>query len=232
MTEKLHQSLSAVMDAADDDLELPRLLNAMQSSSELQKELSEKWRRYHLVQGVMRGELRDVAHAEAAQVDLSARIMQQLALESGDQIYDAGLDTAAANSAEVTSAPVSHDKGSWFRGAALAASVAVLAITGVQLVNLPQGPAGSQELVSQPLEPQSIQHSAPPSLQLVSSQPLRLAPVQGYAPPQRFQLVSESVAPEAYSRMRVMEEENAQRWSSGQLQSPVNFFWTAPANEP
>lgn len=232
MTEKLHQSLSAVMDAADDDLELPRLLNAMQSSSELQKELSEKWRRYHLVQGVMRGELRDLPHAEVAQVDLSARIMQQLALESGDQAYEHHFETPALTPAETAPTRITHDKGSWFRGAALAASVAVLAITGVQLINLPSSSLGTPELVNQPLEPQAIQHSAPPSLQLVSSQPLRLAPVQGYAPPQRFQLVSESVAPEAYSRMRVMEEETAPSWSSGQLQSPVNFFWTSPATEP
>ncbi|MDR9467634.1 sigma-E factor negative regulatory protein [Marinospirillum sp.] len=123
MTEKLHQSLSSIMDAAGDDLELPRLLTAMQGSPELEQQLGDKWRRYHLVHGILQGDLRGVGHPEAAQVDISAKVMQQLEME--------------AEPSASTRPSVSHrsDKAQWFRGGALAASVALLVITGVQVFN-------------------------------------------------------------------------------------------------
>ena len=131
MTEKLHQSLSSIMDAAGDDLELPRLLTAMQDSPELQQQLGDKWRRYHLARGIMQGDLRGVRHAQAAQVDISAKVMQQLETEGAPQVDQTDAVASAA------SPGVSHrpDKAQWFRGGALAASVALLVITGVQVFN-------------------------------------------------------------------------------------------------
>lgn len=148
MTEKLHQSLSSVMDGADDDLELPRLLGAMQASPELQQELGEKWRRYHLAQSIMKGELRGGQAARVAGLDISAAVMQQLVQE--ETLYtDAGaassldalhpeMDQQALREASIQVAPVMArrgDRGQWFRGSALAASVALLVITGVQIFN-------------------------------------------------------------------------------------------------
>jgi len=128
MTEKLHQSLSSIMDGAGDDLELPRLLNAMQASPQLEKELGDKWRRYHLAQGVIQGDLRGSSQVEVARMDISTRVMQQLETET----------LAAAPQPKVESR---SDKGQWFRGGALAASVALLVITGVQIFNASQDPS-------------------------------------------------------------------------------------------
>ncbi|HKM14999.1 MAG TPA: sigma-E factor negative regulatory protein [Marinospirillum sp.] len=139
MTEKLHQSLSSIMDGAGDDLELPRLLNTMQASPQINDELSAKWRRYHLAQGVLRSELRGTKHPKAAQFDISAAVMQQ--------IDDENLSCTAANfTQESGHKPASGHKpesGQWWRGAALAASVALLVITGTQIYNINQESEGS-----------------------------------------------------------------------------------------
>lgn len=170
MTEKLHQSLSSVMDGAGDDLELPRLLSAMQASSEVSQELSEKWRRYHLAQGILRGELRSLKHPQVAQMDISAAIMERL--EQEEQVYtDAGaasdlgfFQKEATSGYAVTPAPAAAsptsekrlDRGQWFRGSALAASVALLVITGVQIFNTGNEP-GAIAPVSVAVQPESIQ---------------------------------------------------------------------------
>ncbi|MEE4300934.1 MAG: sigma-E factor negative regulatory protein [Pseudomonadales bacterium] len=51
MSERLRESLSALMDDAADDLELARVLRAMDEG----EEVSETWSRYHLVSAVLRG---------------------------------------------------------------------------------------------------------------------------------------------------------------------------------
>ncbi|NLW05766.1 MAG: sigma-E factor negative regulatory protein [Pseudomonadaceae bacterium] len=172
MTEKLHQSLSSIMDGAGDDLELPRLLTAMQASPQIDKELSDKWRRYHLAQGILRSELREVKNPKVAQVDISAAVMQQLEDENLS-FTDAGAAselnfssaarltptaltnlaskpalaaeqaTKKASNLEKT-APIEkrHERGQWLRGGALAASVALLVITGTQIYNLSQDAGG------------------------------------------------------------------------------------------
>lgn len=53
MSERLRQSLSALMDDAADDLELGRILRAMDEDD---PELRETWSRYHMVSAVMRGQ--------------------------------------------------------------------------------------------------------------------------------------------------------------------------------
>lgn len=174
MTEKLHQSLSSVMDGAGDDLELPRLLNAMQASPEVAQELSEKWRRYHLAQGILRGELRGLEHPQVAQVDLSAAVMEQLEQEAqpytdAGAASDLGFFQREATSGfavaeqPATATPTSEkrlDRGQWFRGSALAASVALLVITGVQIFNTGNEPGAASP--------------APVAVQQAPSQPLTL----------------------------------------------------------
>lgn len=151
MTDKLHQSLSSIMDGAGDDLELPRLLNAMQESSSVSQDLSDKWRRYHLAQGVLRGELRGMQNPKVAQVDISAAVMQQLEDENlfftdagaaSELVFSQPLDkTASLKAAPELKAAISEkrpERGQWLRGGALAASVALLVITGTQIYNLSQ----------------------------------------------------------------------------------------------
>lgn len=177
MTEKLYQSLSSIMDGAGDDLELPRLLSAMQASPQVDKELGDKWRRYHLAQGILRSELREVKKPKIAQFDISAAVMQQLDDESLN-FTDAGAASelypfSVAEATELTEAaklapaltPEQHaklpssadiaspvektatlekrqERWQWLRGGALAASVALLVITGTQIYNLSQGTGG------------------------------------------------------------------------------------------
>ena len=181
MTEKLHQSLSSIMDGAGDDLELPRLLSAMQASPQVDKELGDKWRRYHLAQGILRSELREVKKPKIAQFDISAAVMQQLDDESlnftdagaASELYPSSVAEATEltetaklaptaipaltteqhaklpSSADIAS-PVEktatfekrQERWQWLRGGALAASVALLVITGTQIYNLSQGTGG------------------------------------------------------------------------------------------
>lgn len=153
MTEQLHQSLSSVMDAAGDDLELPRLLKAMQASPELEQQLGEKWRRYHLVRGVIQGDLRGVSASNLASMDISSRVMQELESEQ--------LEPAPQLSVEARS-----DKAQWFRGGALAASVALLVVTGVQIFNAshdPSQPTSPPVATHQQAAPQLAQPAASPA---------------------------------------------------------------------
>ncbi|WP_114418466.1 sigma-E factor negative regulatory protein [Marinospirillum perlucidum] len=164
MTEKLHQSLSSIMDAAGDDLELPRLLNAMQASPELEEQLGEKWRRYHLAQGIMQGDLRGMTQPQFAQVDISARVMQELeaeasedtpaeSLAAGPQLTLAKTDPATAAASSDEDSKRTSEKMQWFRGGALAASVALLVVTGVQVFNASKEvvqPGGAPAMATQP----------------------------------------------------------------------------------
>jgi len=150
MTDKLHQSLSSIMDGAGDDLELPRLLNAMQASPSTGQELSGKWRRYHLAQGVLRGELRSLKNPKNAQVDISAAVMRRLDDESmnftdagaASELNFASDQNEALPLTSVSNTKIATDKhyefGQWLRGGALAASVALLVITGTQIYNQSQ----------------------------------------------------------------------------------------------
>jgi len=64
MTEKLHESLSALMDNEADELELRRILKAIESSETLSEgeqqiasELQDKWHRYHILSACLKQEL-------------------------------------------------------------------------------------------------------------------------------------------------------------------------------
>lgn len=134
MTEKLLQSLSSLLDSAGDDLDLPRLLNALQEDSTTSQQLSQKWRRYHLAQSVLRGELNSINTSPATRVDISAAVMQQLAAEDFTTTANS-LQEPTTTAATANKAPVASTAWQWWRGSALAASVALLVITSVQLYN-------------------------------------------------------------------------------------------------
>ena len=74
MREKTGESLSALLDTQADDLDLQRVLNALDGDAEV----SRQWRRYNVISAAMRNEL-----GHFAQVDLSAR--QEL-LEAPDTV--------------------------------------------------------------------------------------------------------------------------------------------------
>ncbi|SFC02649.1 Anti sigma-E protein RseA, N-terminal domain [Marinospirillum celere] len=176
MTERLHQSLSSIMDAAGDDLELPRLLNSMQESPELGQQLGEKWRRYHLAQAILQGDLRGTEQIQAAQVDISDSVMQQLDLEMDasapqatenleETLTEVAAFAQAANDQPADSKPLKqrNDRYQWFRGSALAASVALLVITGVQVYNASRDvvqPGGVNTLATQQGDSQQQRQAA------------------------------------------------------------------------
>ena len=107
--ERLDQSLSALMDGEATDIELHRLLKEVSEGSELR----DKWKRYHMVSSAIKGD------AAIASIDYSAAI-------------SAAIDEEPA-----------HRQGGFavFAGSAgrfaIAASVALVAVFGVQQLNSP-----------------------------------------------------------------------------------------------
>jgi len=73
MSEKMHESMSALMDGEATDFEARRLLEQMDSP-----EMREKWSRYHLASAAMK---RDSA-AGKSQIDISAAVSAAIANES------------------------------------------------------------------------------------------------------------------------------------------------------
>lgn len=65
MTERLRESLSALMDDEGDDLELGRVLREMDADDELRG----AWDRYHLVRAVLRGEQVDALTGRSLAID-------------------------------------------------------------------------------------------------------------------------------------------------------------------
>lgn len=78
--DKLRETLSALMDAETDDLELRRLLKALDEDSDSAAELLQSWGRYHLVQDVLHG------HAQPAKFDISAAVAEQLGHEDSHHV--------------------------------------------------------------------------------------------------------------------------------------------------
>ncbi|SEI63593.1 sigma-E factor negative regulatory protein RseA [Allopseudospirillum japonicum] len=115
MSERLRQSLSSLMDNEADDLEVRRLLNALEADTEL----SERWQRYHLARALLQQQAVDVTQ------DISAGVMQRLA------------DEDLAEEDDVERHPHSSTSKTplwlWVRQGAIAASVAVMLVTGVQV---------------------------------------------------------------------------------------------------
>ncbi|GAA5178801.1 MULTISPECIES: sigma-E factor negative regulatory protein [Halomonadaceae] len=126
MNDKLRESLSALMDNEGDELELRRALKSLDDSPET----ADVWRRYHLARSLMRRE-----HGVAMQVDLSAGIIARIADEP---VPTPGESVVARR----------HGGLSFSGSAAVAATVSVLVISGVQVYNS-LNPAAPDELTRQ-----------------------------------------------------------------------------------
>ena len=107
--ERLDQSLSALMDGEATDIELHRLLKEVSEGSELR----DKWKRYHMVSSALKGD------AAITPIDYSAAI-------------SAAIDEEPSHRQSVLAGFV----GSAGRFA-IAASVALVAVLGVQQLNSP-----------------------------------------------------------------------------------------------
>jgi len=107
--ERLDQSLSALMDGEATDMELHRLLKEVSQGSELR----DKWKRYHMVSSALKGD------AAITPIDYSAAI-------------SAAIDEEPSHRQSVLAGFV----GSAGRFA-IAASVALVAVLGVQQLNSP-----------------------------------------------------------------------------------------------
>lgn len=86
MSERMRESLSALMDDAADDLELARVLKAMDEDDEV----SDAWSRYHLVSAVLRGG--DVGTAEVSrpvEIDVEAPAFVEAPEELAEPVADA-----------------------------------------------------------------------------------------------------------------------------------------------
>lgn len=113
MKENLRESLSALMDNEGDELELRRALKALDGSPDD----AEAWRRYHLARSLMhRDRGIDVS------TDLCAGIMARIEAEPMPPLSD---DVA----------PRRHASLPFGSGAAIAAAVSLMVITGVQFYN-------------------------------------------------------------------------------------------------
>lgn len=108
--ESLHEALSAAVDGEAEELELRRVLNAVERDPELRA----KWERLHLIGDAMRGE--------------AMRL---------DQRPVAGLDEPATVADEETAAP--GRRGRWVTGLAAAAAV-MIAVTFVALQDREEAP--------------------------------------------------------------------------------------------
>lgn len=133
MNERINESLSALMDGEADELEVRRLLNQLEQDDELRA----TWHRYQLLGAVMRGE-------PVATVDLSRGIRQALDGEPMDELGSAAPLAAGAS-----------PRWRWLASGAVAASVMLAVLLGVQWQQAQQYPAGGVPLAQQ-AEPAAV----------------------------------------------------------------------------
>lgn len=124
MSEKMHESMSAVMDGEATDFEMRRLLEQMESP-----ELRDKWARYHLASAAMK---RDSAVA-MPQIDISAAVSAAIAAEAGSVVSQRKPLRAMT-------------------GFASAAAIAFVAVIGVQSFDLDSGAALQTAVAVAPAE--------------------------------------------------------------------------------
>lgn len=124
MTQQLRESLSAIMDGEGNELELRRVLKGLDESPEQ----AEAWRRYHVIGSAMRRE-----RYIAPQMDISSRVMSAIALEQQEQ--DAQVPAHASRR---------FTGVSFMGGAAVAAAVSLMVVTGVQVFRGNGTPGGMQ----------------------------------------------------------------------------------------
>ena len=153
MSDRMKESISALCDGECDELEFRRLLNQM----ELEPELQEDWRRYHIMGAVMRGE-------PAANIDLLQGINQGI-----DGIADASSDQFQENSDSTRASASNGYQGisQMLLSGAVAASVTLAVLVGVRMnvenTSLPASNLAESQPVSTPLNS---------NIQSVSSSPV------------------------------------------------------------
>ena len=172
--DRLNESLSALMDGENSELELQRLLKTGAGSGEL----GERWSRYQLAASVMRRE-------QIAPVDSGLAASISAAIDAEEPL-------SQSSQADVESA-VTVAQSRWWRPlsrGAVAATVAFAAILGVQqMTSVEEGQPGAAvgELVAEAETPvqQPMPHAAPqstdfympaPSTRAVSTAAPRLVP--------------------------------------------------------
>ena len=157
MSEHLRESVSALMDGEADELELRRLLAAENTD-----QVNSSWSRYHLVRGTLQN---TEQNAEFRHLDISQQITMAIAEEA-------------------SATPEQADQSSpWWKpaaGFAVAASVAVAVVFGVQMVgqsnpgfNANSIAASSQPVVSTrayPVQAVSMQASSAGAVSLFSTE--------------------------------------------------------------
>lgn len=119
MTQQLHESLSAIMDGEGNELELRRVLKTLDESPEL----GDVWRRYHLMRSALRRE-RDTV----VDMDIASSVMAVIEQEE-TPLGDTAVEAAAL------AQPVRSQKRrglSLMGGAAVAAAVSLMVVSGVQ----------------------------------------------------------------------------------------------------
>ncbi|KXS39431.1 MAG: sigma-E factor negative regulatory protein RseA [Halomonadaceae bacterium T82-2] len=127
MNDNLRESLSALMDNEGDELELRRVLKSLDDAGD---QSADAWRRYHLARSLMNRD-RDVD----VTTDLSAGIMARIEREPRPEVQDA-------------TAPRRHGGLSFAGSAAIAATVSLMVITGVQVYN-GMDPAGAPAMTAE-----------------------------------------------------------------------------------
>ncbi|BBG30684.1 sigma-E factor negative regulatory protein [Zymobacter palmae] len=119
MTQQLHESLSAIMDGEGNELELRRVLKTLDESPEL----GDVWRRYHLMRSALRRE-RDTV----VDMDIASSVMAVIEQDE-TPLGDTAVEAAAP------AQPVRSQKRrglSLMGGAAVAAAVSLMVVSGVQ----------------------------------------------------------------------------------------------------
>lgn len=128
MSERLRESVSALMDGEADELELRRLLADSESEADA---IDKTWARYHMIQDVLHGAEQDLSFQ---QLDISSQVR-------------------AAISNEPLLAKAEKPVSSWLKpvaGFAVAASVAMAVVVGVQQIN-PVNPGVNSAVNSAPV---------------------------------------------------------------------------------
>lgn len=138
MTEKLRQSLSAVIDDEADAFELRRVLDELGHDQELRG----LWERYHLIGNALRGE------CSALPAALPDRVWDALA-SSGEEPLAADPE---ADAGPATAAPWRARAGR-LTGLAVAASVAFAVVIGFNGLESGEGPQGVQVAGAQDAPP-------------------------------------------------------------------------------
>lgn len=144
MSDQLRESVSALMDGEADELELRRLL-----STENDESVKKAWARYHLVRDVMQ----DSDTGAYRHLDISSQV--SIAINQSDSSVDeGGLDQSEALVSQRVEGSLAsggeHQKAAaWWRpmaGFAVAASVAMAVVVGVQTLEPNMTPGSSSGL--------------------------------------------------------------------------------------